>query len=125
MAARIIVRPFSHECLCPRDHVGEKDSRYTTLALAPLLDLVRRGHGPAAVVPGNVTRDGKAGCGSGTLEDRADISFEARDVTGFTPSGRKPWWEELPSAARAEWAARATRRAGRHHRDRIRLANGP
>jgi hypothetical protein len=51
-----------------------------------------------------------------------DAVFEARDVTGFLPTGRRPWWEELPPAARAEWASRATRRAGRDRPERIRLA---
>ena len=51
-----------------------------------------------------------------------DNVFEARDVSGFVPTGRRPWWEELPPAARSEWASRATRRTGRARPERIRLA---
>lgn len=101
---------------------GEQDSRRSTLALASLLDVVRREHAPGVILLCNVTKDGKAGRGSGVVEDRADIAYEARDATGFTPTGRRPWWEELPPAARAEWASRATRRASRDKPERIRLA---
>jgi hypothetical protein len=44
--------------------------------------------------------------------DRADIVYEVRDATGFTPSGKKPWWQELPEAEKAAWADRAARRRG-------------
>jgi hypothetical protein len=101
---------------------GEQDSRRATLALAPLLDMVRREHAPAVILLCNVTKDGAAGRGAGPIEDRADNVFEARDATGFTPSGKRPWWEELPSAARSEWASRATRRSGPERPERIRLA---
>jgi hypothetical protein len=60
--------------------------------------------------------------GWGPGEDRVDIVFEARDATGFLPSGQKPWWEELPPAARSEWASRATRRTARDRPERIRVA---
>lgn len=62
---------------------GEQDSRRSTLALAQLLDVARRERGPGAVILGNVTKDGKSGRGSGVIEDRADIVYEARDVTAF------------------------------------------
>ncbi len=45
--------------------------------------------------------------------DRADIVYEVRDATGFAPSGKKAWWQELPEAGEAAWAERATRRKGR------------
>jgi hypothetical protein len=102
--------------------VGEQDSRRSTLALAALLDMVRRERAPAVILLCNVTKDGAAGRGSGTVEDRADNVFEARDATGFAPTGKRPWWEELPPAARSEWAARATRRSGQDRPERIRLA---
>src|SRR5262249_40900503 len=101
---------------------GEQDSRLSTLALAPVLDLARRERGPGVVLLGNVTKDGKSGRGSGVVEDRADVVYEARDVTAFTPSGRKAWWEEIPVAARSDWAGRATRRTGRAKPERIRVA---
>lgn len=101
---------------------GEQDSRRSTLAMAPVLDMVRREQAPAVILLCNVTKDGKAGRGSGTVEDRADNVFAVRDATGFTPTGKRPWWEELPPAARSEWAARATRRSGQDRPERIRLA---
>lgn len=101
---------------------GEQDSRRSTLAMAPLLDVVRRDHAPGVIMLCNVTKDGAAGRGSGTLEDRSDVVYEARDATGFSPTGHKPWWEELPPAARADWASRATRRTGHARADRIRVA---
>jgi hypothetical protein len=36
-----------------------------------------------------------------------------RDATDFTPSGKGPWWQELPPAAESDWADRAARRANR------------
>jgi hypothetical protein len=102
--------------------VGEQDSRRSTLALASLLEMVRRERAPAVLLLCNVTKDGAAGRGSGTVEDRADNVFEVRDATGFVPAGKRPWWEELPPAARSEWAARASRRAGQDRPERIHLA---
>jgi len=101
---------------------GEQDSRRSTLALAPLLDIVRRERAPGVVLLCNVRKDGAAGRGSGIVEDRMDNVWEARDATGFVPRGRCPWWEDLPPAARSEWASRATRRSGRDRPARIRLA---
>ena len=48
--------------------------------------------------------------------DRADIVFEIRDATGFTPTGKKHWWEELPPADAGSWGERAGRRKGRKHK---------
>lgn len=101
---------------------GEQDSRRTTLAQAPLLDVARNQSAPGVVVLGNVTKDGARGRGSGVREDRADIVYEARDITGFSPSGRRAWWEEMPAAGRDGWAERATRRTTRKDRGSIRLA---
>jgi AAA domain-containing protein len=101
---------------------GEQDSRRSTLALAPLLDVVRRERAPGVVLLCNVRKDGAAGRGSGIVEDRMDNVWEARDVTGFVPTGRRPWWEELPPAARSDWASRATRHTARTRPERIRLA---
>lgn len=101
---------------------GEQDSRRTTLAQAALLDIARRDGAPAVVIAGNVTKDGARGRGSGVREDRADLVYEARDITGFVPTGRKPWWEEMPPADRNTWAERATRRTSRAKSGMIRLA---
>jgi hypothetical protein len=99
--------------------VGEKDSAKPSLALAPLLDIAHREGGPAVLVLGNTVKTGEHSRGSGVVEDRADMVFEVRDVTGFVPSGKKPWWEELPPAGAGDWAARATRR---QRKEKIRLA---
>jgi hypothetical protein len=93
--------------------VGEQDSAKPSRALASLLDLARQENGPAVLVLGNVVKSGTHGRGSGVIEDRADIVIEARDATGLRPTGKKPWFQELPEASRAGWADRAARRAGR------------
>ncbi|MBI3988180.1 MAG: bifunctional DNA primase/polymerase [candidate division NC10 bacterium] len=102
--------------------VGEKDSAKPSRALAPILDLARRAEGPAILVLGNTVKSAEHGRGSGVIEDRADICFEGRDATGLLPTGRKPWWLELPPAGAWAWAERATRRK---RRSRYRLAFVP
>jgi hypothetical protein len=99
--------------------VGEQDSARPARAIAPILDLCHRAGGPAVVVLGNVIKSGAHSRGSGVVEDRADIAYEVRDATGFTPSGTKDWWLELPPAGVDQWASRATRRK---RRDTYRLA---
>jgi hypothetical protein len=99
--------------------VGEQDSAAPSRAIAVLLDLAHRADGPAVIVLGNTTKSGQAGRGSGIVEDRADIVYEIRDATDYTPTGTAAWWEELPPAARGDWASRATRRK---RRDTYRLA---
>jgi hypothetical protein len=93
--------------------VGEQDSARPARAIAPILDLCHRADGPAVVVLGNVIKSGAHSRGSGVVEDRADIAYEVRDCTGFTPSGTKDWWLELPAAGAEQWATRATRRKRR------------
>jgi hypothetical protein len=102
--------------------VGEQDSSKPSKAIAPLLDVVRRDDGPSVLVLGNTVRTGKHSRGSGVIEDRSDIAFEVWDLTGFHPSGNRPWWEELPTADAGSWAARATRRK---QRDKYRLGFVP
>jgi hypothetical protein len=99
--------------------VGEQDSAKPSRALAPLLDLCHRAAGPAIVILGNVIKSGAHSRGSGVVEDRADIAFEVRDCTDFTPSGTKDWWQELPPAGAHAWAERASRR---RRRDTYRMA---
>jgi len=99
--------------------VGERDSAKPSRAIASVLDLARREKGPAVLLLNNVVKTGRYGRGSGIIEDRADIVYEVRDATDFKPTGRKPWFQELPDAGRAAWAERAARRAGQ---DRLRLA---
>jgi hypothetical protein len=102
--------------------VGEKDSARPAQALAPLLNLARHEHGPAVLILGNTIKSALHSRGSGVMEDRADIVYELRDITGFLPSGKKPWWEELPPGGVEFWAERATRR---RRRERYRLAFTP
>ncbi len=91
--------------------VTEKEGRETTQILATLLDVARKNI--AVLLLHNTTKDGKSLRGRGEIEDRVDIIFEARDATGFTPSGHKPWYEELPDSGPGAYASRATRRKGR------------
>jgi hypothetical protein len=51
--------------------------------------------------------------GRGEWADRADIVYDLRDATNFTPSGQEDWWQELPAAGEAAWAKRAARRKKR------------
>jgi hypothetical protein len=99
--------------------VGEQDSAKPSKAVAPMLDIAHRADGPAILVLGNTIKSGLYGRSSGVVEDRADIVYEVRDATNFTPTGKKPWFMELPGAGRVDWADRAARRK---QRDRLRLA---
>jgi len=99
--------------------VGEQDSAKPSKAIAPLLDIARREHGPAVLVLGNCVRTAARSRGSGVVEDRADIVFEVRDATDFHPSGKKPWIEELPPGGADHWVSRASRR---NRREKYRLA---
>jgi 5S rRNA maturation endonuclease (ribonuclease M5) len=90
--------------------VGEQDSTKPSLAIAPLLNIVRRENGPAVLLLGNTIKSGAHSRGSGIIEDRADIVFEVRDATSFHPTGKKPWIEELPATDAGSWAGRSTRR---------------
>jgi hypothetical protein len=99
---------------------GEQDSARPSKALAPLLDICHRENGPAVLLLGNTVRSAAHSRGSGVIEDRADVVFEARDATDFRPTGSKPSWvEELPEQGAAKWAARSTRRT---RREKFRLA---
>jgi len=92
---------------------GEQDSAKPSRAIAPLLDIAHRDEGPAVLVLGNTVKSGAHYRGSGVIGDRADIVYEVRDATDLKPSGKKPWWEELPPSGEGDWAARATRRKKR------------
>jgi hypothetical protein len=93
--------------------IGEQDSAKPSKALAPLLDVCHREGGPAVLLLDNTVRTGAHSRGSGVIEDRADIVFEVRDATGFSPTGKKHWWEELPPADAGSWGERVSRRKGR------------
>jgi AAA domain len=91
--------------------ITEKEGKLTTEVLATLLNLARKGL--AILLLQNTTKDGSNIKGRGEWADRADILYELRDATNFTPSGQEDWWQELPPAGEATWAKRATRRKKR------------
>jgi hypothetical protein len=93
--------------------VGEQDSSRPSIAIAALLDVVRAADGPAALLLGNTIKSGSHSRGSGVIEDRLDIVYEIRDLTGWTCSGKREWWLELPPAGRDSWGERAARRKQR------------
>jgi hypothetical protein len=99
--------------------VGEKDSAKPSRAFKLLIDIAHRPGGPAVLILGNTVKSGASARGSGIIEDRADIVFEVRDATEFTPTGQRDWWLELPDPSNTAWAQRASRRKSR---DRLRLA---
>jgi len=90
--------------------VGEQDSAKPSRALASILDVARTRNGPAILVLGNTVKTAKHSRGSGVVEDRADIVYEVRDATRFTPTGTKPWFQELPMGGVDAWQDRAARR---------------
>jgi len=92
--------------------VKEADGGASGEALAPLLDLARRG--PGVVVLANTRRDGEAIRGSGVLGDRADILYEVRDATDLHLDPKKEvWWECLPESGDTAWSSKAKRRKRR------------
>jgi len=91
--------------------ITEKEGKQTTEVLATIMDLARQGL--AVLLLQNTTKDAANLKGRGEWADRVDILYEVRDATDFTPSGKKPWWQELPEAGEAAWADRAARRKGR------------
>jgi hypothetical protein len=98
--------------------VEERDGGASGKALAPLLDLARRG--PAVTVLANTRRDAAAIRGSGVIGDRADIIFEVCDATDLLLDPKKAvWWECLPESGDAAWSTRSQRR---RRRDDYRLA---
>src|SRR5262249_31481538 len=92
--------------------VKEADGGATGKALAPLLDLARRG--PAVLVLANTRKDGQVVRGSGVVGDRADIVYEVRDATDMhLDPKREVWWECLPESADTAWSNKAKRRRRR------------
>jgi len=93
--------------------VDEKEGGASGKAIAPLLDLARRG--AAVLVLANTRKDGEVMRGSGVIGDRADIVYEVRDATNLALDPAKPaWWECLPPARESDWGAKARRRKRRN-----------
>jgi AAA domain-containing protein len=91
--------------------ITEKEGKQNSEVLATLLDLALRDI--AILLLQNTEKTGTNIRGRGEWADRADIQYEVRDATGFIPSGKRPWWLELPADGAANWAERAARRKGR------------
>jgi hypothetical protein len=88
--------------------VKERDGGDTGKAIAPLLDLARRG--PAVLVLANTDKAGLKIRGSGVISDRADILYEVRDARSLTPTPKHEfWWEALPLGGEESWADKAKR----------------
>ncbi len=101
--------------------VDESSGGDSGAALAPLLDVARKG--PAVLALCNTDKMGWKIRGSGVLSDRADIVLECRDATNLDLDARKDtWWESLPESGEHTWALRAKRR---RRRDTYRLAVVP
>jgi hypothetical protein len=90
--------------------VSEKEGRQTQEFLATLKDLAHRG--PAILALDNTNKAATSYRGRGEKADAIDILYEARDITGWTPSTAGPWWESLPAYGDHAWQQRATRRHG-------------
>jgi hypothetical protein len=90
--------------------VSEKEGRQTQEFLAILKDLAHRG--PAILALDNTTKAATSYRGRGEKADAVDILYEARDITGWTPSTADAWWESLPEYGDHAWQQRATRRKG-------------
>jgi len=91
--------------------ITEKEGKQTTEVIATVLDLARRGL--AVLLLGNTVKTAENYKGRGEWADRADIVYEVRDATDLKPTGKKPWWLELPEAGEAAWGERAARRKNR------------
>jgi len=90
--------------------VSEKEGAESQRVIATLKDLAHRG--PAVVGLDNTIKSGLSYRGRGEKADAVDILYEARNVTGWTPSAAAQWWEQLPDAGEHAWQQRASRRKG-------------
>jgi hypothetical protein len=90
--------------------VSEKEGKQTQQYLATLKDLARRG--PAVLALDNTNKAATNYRGRGEKADAVDILYEARNITGWTPSTGGDWWENLPDFGEHTWQERASRRKG-------------
>ena len=90
--------------------VSEKEGKQTQQYLATLKDLAQRG--PAILVLDNTNKAGLNYRGRGEKGDAVDILYEARNITGWTPTHGGDWWEDLPDFGEHTWQQRASRRKG-------------
>jgi hypothetical protein len=90
--------------------VSEKEGKQTQQYLATLKDLARRG--PAVLALDNTNKAATNYRGRGEKADAVDILYEARNITGWTPSKGGDWWEDLPDFGEHTWQERVSRRKG-------------
>jgi hypothetical protein len=90
--------------------VSEKEGRQTQEYLATLKDLAHRG--PGVLCLDNTNKAATNYRGRGEKADAVDILYEARDVTGWTPTQGGVWWEHLPEYGEHTWQQRASRHKG-------------
>jgi hypothetical protein len=90
--------------------VSEKEGKQTQQYLATLKDLARRG--PAVLALDNTNKAAQNYRGRGEKGDAVDILYEARNITGWTPTHAGDWWEDLPDFGEHTWQQRASRRKG-------------
>jgi hypothetical protein len=90
--------------------VSEKEGKETQQYLAVLKDLAQRG--PAILVLDNTNKAAVSIRGRGEKTAAADIVYEARNITGWTPTQGGDWWESLPDGGEHAWQQRASRHKG-------------
>jgi hypothetical protein len=90
--------------------VSEKEGKQTQQYLATLKDLAQRG--PALLCLDNTNKAAQNYRGRGEKGDAVDILYEARNITGWTPTHGDDWWEALPDFGEHTWQQRASRRKG-------------
>ena len=90
--------------------VSEKEGKQTQQYLATLKDLAQRG--PAILGLDNTNKAALNYRGRGEKGDAVDILYEARNITGWTPTQGADWWEDLPDFGEHTWQQRASRRKG-------------
>jgi len=88
--------------------VSEKEGKQTQEFLATLKNLATRGL--AILVLTNTNKAGISIRGRGEQSDAVDIVYEARNMTGWEPTGGPQWWESLPDAGEQAWQQNTTRR---------------
>ena len=90
--------------------ISEKEGRQTQEFLATLKNLAHRG--PAILGLDNTNKAAANIRGRGEKSDAVDIIYEARNVTGWTPTQGGDWWEHLPEYGEHTWQQRASRHKG-------------
>jgi hypothetical protein len=75
--------------------ISESEGAKLQVAMDVLKGIADRG--PAVLVLDNTTKNAMSYRGRGEKTDRIDIAYEARDTTGWVPTGPE-WWLDLPDS---------------------------